>query len=122
MIVFAINICLIMIYLLCERCFENKLIQFFIGFIPFCLNFFLRISKFYFKCVSVIFVFLKSLIFKPILPLIFQYAVTFHITFNFFWDGYLLLSVYSIIFYCFPYYFYSFLKSLVRIIIFISIK
>ena len=95
-------------YVQCDEFSDKRIIVFFVNFIPFFVCFLIKYSIFYFKIVSIIFVIFKTLFFVPLLPIFVQYSLTIFVSFDFFWDAYLLLSVYSVIFICLPYYIYNF--------------
>ena len=96
------------IYVQCDEFSDNKIILFLVNFIPYVLSFFLKYSIFYFKLISCIFVTFKTLFFVPILPMFLQYSLTIFVSFDFLWDAYLLLSVYSIVLICIPCYIFQF--------------
>ena len=95
-------------YVQCDEWSDNIIVIFFANFIPNFLSFLLKYSVLYFKIISLFFVILKTLFFVSFVPIFFQYLLAFFVSFDFFWDGYLLFSVYATIFCFFPYYVYKF--------------
>ena len=102
-------------FILLVLCFLNResvsrtmIIQFLIHFIKYLIGFIFKISCYYFKFILLIFAIYKAFFFTNFVPSIIQIALTFHYSFNYIWDVYLLMIVYSTFIWCFPFYLYKY--------------
>jgi hypothetical protein len=90
---------------------QTLVVKFLIGFLKYVFFFFFKTSYFYFKSLSILFIWYKTLFFTNLVPSILQVFLSFHFMFNYIWDFYLLFSVYSVFLVCLPYYAYKFNKE-----------
>jgi hypothetical protein len=90
----------------CDVLLTKKIIVSFLEFIPFFLNFFFKFSFKYFKTILSVLDLFRLIFFVSFLPLIFQFFLLFHFYFDYIWDLYLLLVIYSFLLLLMPYYFY----------------
>ena len=96
-------------------CFLNKrflsetlVLKFFINFLKYLIVALLKSSYYYIKFVFFLFAIYKAIFVTNFLPSLVQVMIIVNYSFNFIWDGYLLLLIYSTVFWFFPYYLYKF--------------
>lgn len=100
-----LSIVLALLFLSDDFLIKNfKFINFFYCFLPFFVKCILSVGKIYFK---IVFYTYNVLFFITCLPAVIQYSFLFTYCFEYIWDIFLLLSIYSLIF-SFPFYCYSF--------------
>jgi hypothetical protein len=94
------------IFLNCNTLLSMNFIVSFLEFIPFFLHFFFKYSFKYFKTILSVINLFRLIFFVSFLPVIFQFFLLFHFYFDYIWDLYLLLVIYSFLLILLPYYFY----------------
>ena len=77
-------------------------IKFFFGYLKYLVQFSIKLSYFYLKFIGVFLIWYKAFFFTNLIPSFIQLVFSFHFLFNYFWDLYLLLIIYSSIFFCLP--------------------
>ena len=87
---------------------ESLFIKFLINFAKYLVSTFFKISFYYFKLIFFLFSFYQAFFFTNFIPSFIQVILTFNYSFNYVWDAYLLLIIYTAVFWCLPYFFYKF--------------
>ena len=106
------------------------LTRFLFGYLNYLVHFLFKLSYYYFKFIGVFLIWYKALFFSNLIPTFIQLIFSFHFLFNFIWDMYLLLIIYSSILVCLPIYVLNFntkktnclkaeLKSIIILIFFL---
>lgn len=93
---------LIFLFLINQRATKHKLVICLLKFLLFLFNFFIKMTRFYFKVALFISFLIKSFCFVNFLPTIIQVYLAFDTLFDFMWTGYLLFMLYSTIFLSIP--------------------
>jgi hypothetical protein len=103
---------LVYLYFISDFLSKISIFQFIIGVVPYSAFFFFKITCFYIQIISYPFKIIKFLmVLIPLIPLVIQSAIIFHIFFDYFWIFYLHLLINSFIFIFSPYYSYVFFVS-----------
>ena len=87
---------------------ELKVMKFFVQFSKYLIKFIINISFYYFKSITFMFAIYKTLFFTNVIPSIIQLLLTFHYSFDYIWDVYLLVVIYSSLLFGFPYFLFKF--------------
>jgi hypothetical protein len=95
-----------LIYWNCDALLRKKFIVYFWEFIPVFFHFFLKFTLNYFKAILSVMDLIRLIFFVSFLPVLFQFFLLFHFYFDYVWDLYLLLVIYSFLLILLPYYFY----------------
>ena len=83
---------------------KTLLIRFFFGYIKCLAYFIIDVSYYYMKIIGVFLIWYQALFFSNLIPNFIQLFLSFHFLFNFLWDLFLLLIIYSSFLVCLPMY------------------
>ena len=108
-----LSVMLVYLYFFSDLLSEVSFVQFSLGFIPFSVYFFFKVTKLFIqiigmplKCVSNFLIFIV-----PTFPIIIQGTLMFHLLFDCIWNIYLHSIINLFIFLCIPIYSYLFYKA-----------
>jgi hypothetical protein len=106
---FFILLCLS--FLITSELSKTVFVRFLFGYLKYLFRFLAKLSYYYLKLIGVFFIWYKALFFSNLMPSFIQILLSFHFLFNFFWELYLLIIIYSSILVCLPYYGFIFIQE-----------